>query len=178
MGKGCSRPLSGLLQPMGEACPGQQEQLNKGCSQAVASSSSLLRLLLLLLSLPHSCHPSALPGCGQAQGLSPTEWPDPFTKPGHRPQGLPWTGPPTHRPWGCGNSRIPVRRCQLRAPALWPAAQGEGVRAMRSDRNSTGPPGPESGATVLPLKSPWAPGRAISSPSALPGQRQQLLSSY
>lgn len=44
-GKGRSGPDEALVWPPpaeGEACPGQQEQLNKGCGQAASSSSSSL----------------------------------------------------------------------------------------------------------------------------------------
>lgn len=131
------RPSSGLLQPRERHVQGRR---SLSALAARTTESRVWPGLLLLFSLPHSCHPSALPGCGLAQGLSPTRWPDPFTKPGHRPRGLPWTGP-SHGtgPGGRGSGRNPGQ--EVLSPedgALWPAALGEGVRAMCSYRNNTG----------------------------------------
>lgn len=118
----------------------QQEPLNQGCGQT-SSSSSVFPIPAIL----QPCQGVAsLRDCPQPSGL-------------------------THLPnQGTGPGRNPGQ--EVLSPedgALWPAAPGEGVRAMCSDRNNTGlrirRHGSESQSCHLTRREP------LDKPSPLPG---------
>lgn len=81
-------------------------------------------------------------------GLSPAKWPDPFTKPGHRPWGLPCTGVlPRHRPQGPWRQhRSRSVSTEVRAWIPDQQAWGEGREAKCGYRNNPGPRIPRRGS--------------------------------
>lgn len=136
----------------------QQEPLNQGCGQT-SSSSSVFPIPAIL----QPCQGVAsLRDCPQPSGL--THLPNQGTGPGAAVEGA----LPRHRPRSHGSSRNPGQ--EVLSPedgALWPAALGEGVRAMCSDRNNTGlrirRHGSESQFCHLTRREP------LDKPSPLPG---------